>query len=81
MQNGGRDRSHQLVAAHPDVTVDPVQRQRDVEAPERPVPGDRVVVVRVDERAVDVEDGGGRHPRCLPDPRSPKAFVPEFRLK
>ena len=28
---------------------------------ERAVPRDRVLVVRVDERAVDVEDGGARH--------------------
>ena len=35
---------------------------------ERPVPGERVVVVRVDERAVDVEDRGGRaHLGLVPD--------------
>ena len=53
-----------------------------LEPPERPEPGDRVVVVRVDERAVDVEDRGraGAHadalgaaarcPSCMPSANS-----------
>ena len=36
-------------------------RRHGVVAPERAVPRDRVVVVRVDERPVDVEDRSGRH--------------------
>src|SRR5581483_10637506 len=46
----------ELVAAHAEVTVDPPDRQHEVVLSERPVPRDRVVVVRVHEGAVDVED-------------------------
>ena len=46
----------QLIAAHPDVAVDAPYRQHDPVVPERPVPRDRVLVVGVDERAVDIED-------------------------
>ena len=55
------DRADELVAAHPDVAVDPPYRRHHSVAPERAVPRDRVVIVRVDERPVDVEDRGGRH--------------------
>ena len=47
----------QLVAAHADQPVDPPDRERLPQRPERPVPGQRVLVVGVDEGAVDVEDG------------------------
>src|SRR3954470_8107590 len=46
----------QLVAPHPDVPVDLPQLHDEPVRAERPVPSDRVLVVRVDERAVDVED-------------------------
>ena len=46
---------HQLVAAHADVAVDPPHRQGQPVLAERPVPGDGVVVVGVDQRAVDVQ--------------------------
>ncbi len=49
----------ELVAAHPDVPVDPPQRQDEAVLAEGPEPCDRVVVVRVDQRAVDVQDRGG----------------------
>src|SRR5436305_2100915 len=51
------ERRHELVAAHPDVAVNPPHREDDAELPERPVPRERVVVVRVDERAVEIEQG------------------------
>src|SRR5436309_490982 len=54
----GRD---QLVAAHADVAVDAPDREHDSVLPEGAIPGDRVVVVRVDERAVDVQQDGPRH--------------------
>src|SRR3954451_17332858 len=54
-----REGAHQLVAAHADVAVGPPHRQHLAALQERPVPRERVVVVRVDERAVDVEDRGG----------------------
>jgi hypothetical protein len=53
------ERGDELVAAHADVAVDPPDRKDDAVLAERPVPGDRVLVVGVDERAVDVEDRGG----------------------
>ena len=66
------ERGHELVAAHPDVAVDAPDREQDLVLAEGAVPGDRVLVVRVDERAVDVEDGGGRHPRCVPTRGPPR---------
>ena len=56
-----RHRRDELVAAHADVAVDPPDRQHDAVLAERHVPGHRVLVVRVDEGAVDVEDRCGRH--------------------
>jgi hypothetical protein len=50
-----RHGAHELVPAHADVAVDTPERHHDAVAPERPVPGERVMVVGVDERAVDVE--------------------------
>jgi hypothetical protein len=52
---------NQLVAAHPDVAVDAPHLQRQGMPAEGPEPGDRVVVVRVDECSVDVQDGDFRH--------------------
>src|SRR6476660_4531458 len=49
----------QLIAAHPDVTVDSPHRQHDAVLAKRAVPGDRMVIVGVDERPVDVEHGNG----------------------
>ena len=49
----------ELVAAHADVPMDAPDREHDLVRPESAVPRDRMVVVRVDERAVDVEDRGG----------------------
>ena len=45
-----------LVAAHADVPVELPHRDRQVVLTERAVPRERVVVVRVDERSVDVDD-------------------------
>ncbi len=58
------NRGHQLVAAHADVAVDAPDGGCQVVVAKRPVPGDRVVVVGVDEGAVEIEDrrGGHRHP-------------------
>ena len=66
------ERLDELVAAHPDVPVDAPDRQQHPVLAEGPVPGDRVLVVGVDERAVDVEDRCGWHPATLPAERSPK---------
>ena len=55
------DRADQLVAAHPDVTVDLPDREDDAVLAKGQIPGHRMVVVRVDERAVDVEQHSGRH--------------------
>ena len=49
----------QLIAAHPDVPVDAPQRQDEPVRAERAVPGERVVVVGVHQRAVDVQDRRG----------------------
>src|SRR5215217_4466228 len=46
---------HQLVAAHADVAVDPPHRQGQPVLAEGAVPGDGVVVVGVDQGAVDVQ--------------------------
>src|SRR5205085_6898526 len=54
----GQQRGDELVAAHPDVAVDPPDRHHVPVLPERAEPGDGVVVVGVDERPVDVEDRG-----------------------
>src|SRR4051794_35366136 len=51
---------NQLVPAHADVPVDAPERQHDSVAPERPVPRERVVVVRVDQGADDVEQRSTR---------------------
>ena len=67
------ERGHQLVAAHADQPVDPPDRERLPQRPERPVPGQGVLVVGVDEGPVDVEDGDARLSSCaaLPSPGRP----------
>jgi hypothetical protein len=60
------DVGDELVAAHPDGPVDLPQRHDDVVAAQRPVPGQGVLVVTVDEGAVDVEDDRVKHGYPLP---------------
>jgi len=55
------DRRHQPVAAHADRPVDAPERWRAGDPGEGAVPRDSVVVRRVDERAVDVEQDCRRH--------------------
>ena len=55
------NRRDELVAAHPDVTVEPPHREDDLEAPKGAIPRQRVLVVRVDERAVEVQQRRARH--------------------
>src|SRR6202040_2985025 len=67
-------RRDQLVAAHAHVAVDPPERHHVAVLAERLKPGQGVVVVGVDERAVDVEDRRVRrlpcgHQSLLPDAR------------
>ena len=59
---------HELIAPHSDVAMDPPQWQHDAMVPERAIPRDRMVVVGIDERAVDVEyrDGHGSSARRAP---------------
>ena len=52
-------RRDQLITAHPDTPVDLPDRERDAVLAEGAVPRDRVLVVRVDERSVQVEEDGG----------------------
>jgi len=47
----GRD---ELVSAHSDVPVDPPHREGDAMTTEGPPPRERMLIVRVDERPVDV---------------------------
>ena len=58
-------RGDQLVTAHPDVAMDPPQREHDLVLSKRTKPRDRVVIVRVDQRSVDVEDRD-YHVQALP---------------
>jgi hypothetical protein len=60
------ERGDDLVSAHADVPVDPPEREDDALLRERAVPRDDVVVVRIDERSVDVEDRGRWHGAKLP---------------
>jgi hypothetical protein len=53
-----RNRFDELIAAHADVTVQTPNREHDVVLPEGPVPAQGVLVIRVDERPVDIENGG-----------------------
>src|SRR5437763_4895052 len=79
-----RDGSDVLVAAHPDVAVEPPHREDDVEAPKRAVPGERVLVVGVDQRAIEVQQRRPGHyadavvfsrwPGCTPSQNSSTSF-------
>ena len=51
------DRLDDLVPAHADQPVQPPHRLDHVEGAQGAVPGQRVLVVRVDEGAVDVQAG------------------------
>jgi hypothetical protein len=51
----------QLVPTLADVSVYSPDRQHDPVTPEGPVPRERVLVVRVDQRAVDIQQDGTRH--------------------
>ena len=62
---------HQLVAAHADVPVDAPERQRQADPPEGAVPRERVLVVRVDQGPVDVDEGDPLHGGA-PTPRGPR---------
>jgi hypothetical protein len=55
-----------VVAAHADQAVDAPHRHHLTVLAQGAVPGQRVLVVGVDERAVDVEDGGGWHGPRIP---------------
>jgi hypothetical protein len=46
-----------LVTAHADVSVKPPDREHDVVLPEGAVPTERVLVVGVNQRPVDIENG------------------------
>jgi hypothetical protein len=48
-------RSYHLVTAHPDMPVNSPKRQDDAVSAEGPEPGNRVVVVGVDKRPVDIK--------------------------
>jgi hypothetical protein len=52
------DGRNELVAAHPDVPVQPPDGDDDPVAPKRPEPCERMLVVRVHEGAVEVEEDG-----------------------
>jgi hypothetical protein len=52
-------RGHELIAAHANVTMDSPDGQNHVHCPEGPVPRDRVVIVRVDQGSVNVENRRG----------------------
>jgi hypothetical protein len=61
---------HHLVAAHADVAVDAPDRQDDVVGDERAKPGDRVLIIGIHQRAVDVENGGAHARPNTPSSRS-----------
>jgi hypothetical protein len=61
-----REGADELVSAHPDVAMHPPHRKMDPVLTKGLIPTQGVLVVRVDERAVDVEDGSGRHGSPLP---------------
>src|SRR6185437_374375 len=58
-------RGHHLVAPHPDVAMDAPDRQDQAMVGKRPKPRDGVVVIGVDEGAVDVQDSGGHSRHAL----------------
>ena len=52
---------HELITPHPDGSMNPPDRHGEVHAPERAEPGERMLVVGVDQGSVDVEDHWARH--------------------
>ena len=70
------DSGDELVATHANVTVETPDRDRDSLLTEGAVPGERVVVVRVDKRAVDVNErcAKARHRLHLPPPARHKTL-------
>jgi hypothetical protein len=51
-------RCNELVASHPDVSMNFPARKRYADLPEGTEPGDRVVVIRIDQSPIDIEDCG-----------------------
>ena len=51
---------HDLVSAHADVAMDAPDRHDDLVPTECAKPRERVLVIRVDERSVEIEKCGGR---------------------
>src|SRR5581483_11722898 len=64
--------------AHADESMDGSEARPFTVRPQRARPGDGVVVVAVDQRAVDVDECGFGHPQPLPapTPRQPTAAAP-----
>ena len=56
LDSPSRDSLDQVVAAHADVPMDPPARHLHADLVEGPRPGEGVLVYRIDEGAVDVED-------------------------
>jgi hypothetical protein len=62
-ERAGRSRAparRREAAAHPHPPVDAPHRQVDVQCGKRVTPGDHVLVHAVDERAIKIEEKGGR---------------------
>lgn len=57
-----RQRRHKLIATHADVTVDAPDRQHEIVRAKRAIPRERVLVVGVDERPVEIEDAEAQGP-------------------
>ena len=62
------DSRDHLVPAHADQPVQPPHRIGLAHRAQRPVPGQRMLIVGIDERPVNIKDGNGGvcHPRPLP---------------
>jgi hypothetical protein len=54
------ERGDDLVAAHPDVAMDAPDRHDDLMSAERAKPGERVLVIRVDECPVEIKKSSCR---------------------
>lgn len=67
----------ELVAAHADRAMDPPPGHPMPVGGHRPLPGEHVVIVGVDERAVDVDDRSGSHVRGAYPPEP--GFTPGLR--
>src|ERR1700730_8713510 len=65
-----RHGGHDLIRAHADMPVDPPHGYHGPVLAERPKPSDRVLVVGIDQRSVDIEDRYGLdHKLPLPEER------------